>query len=133
MNRRYVDQPVAIISGVPAFLMVRMIEREVRQGAMEGYPQVIVEQFREQLDALRKAADNRDALTDQSAAAPGAKPHAPSVGDEPHLTTSEAADVLGVGPERVRQLAKAGAIGHKHAGRWLFTRDELAAHRDHAA
>jgi excisionase family DNA binding protein len=41
------------------------------------------------------------------------------------ITTTEAAEMLGVSEERVRQLCQAGEIGRKFADRWLLTREEV--------
>ncbi len=43
-----------------------------------------------------------------------------------HLTTDEAAHRLGLSPARVQELARAGEIGRKIDGRWVFTAHEIA-------
>ncbi len=41
------------------------------------------------------------------------------------LTTTQAAEYLGLSGARIRQLAGAGRIGRKHGFMWLFSREEL--------
>ena len=43
------------------------------------------------------------------------------------LDVKQAAEVLGVTPARVRQLAGEGRIGQKVGARWVFTRENLEA------
>jgi len=47
-----------------------------------------------------------------------------------YLTTAQVARLLGVTPRRVRQLAVSRNVGHKHADRWAFSAEDVAAMRD---
>lgn len=52
-----------------------------------------------------------------------------TVTDQP-LTTDDAARILGVTAERVRQLCTMGYIGTKVGVQWLFSREELLRFRE---
>jgi hypothetical protein len=47
-----------------------------------------------------------------------------AISSEP-ITTTDAADILGVSEERVRQLCQGGFIGRKFGNQWLLTADEV--------
>ena len=42
-----------------------------------------------------------------------------------YVTTTEAAEVLGVSSIRVRQFCQEGRLGRKIGDRWIISRDEL--------
>jgi len=45
------------------------------------------------------------------------------------LTVNDAAEVLGVSPERVGQICRQGRLGQKVGERWVIPRDELEQFR----
>jgi excisionase family DNA binding protein len=46
-----------------------------------------------------------------------------------YLNAVQAADYLGVGRQRIYQLADAGKIGRRIAGYWVFSKSELDAYK----
>ncbi len=49
--------------------------------------------------------------------------------NQDYLNAVQAADYLGVGRQRIYQLADAGKIGRRIAGYWVFTKPELDAYK----
>ncbi len=45
------------------------------------------------------------------------------------MSVEEAANILGITPERVRKLCQQGRFGTKFSGVWLITREEIAEYQ----
>ncbi len=49
--------------------------------------------------------------------------------EKKYLNAVQAADYTGLSRQRIYQLAEEGLIGHKVAGYWVFTPDELDTYK----
>jgi excisionase family DNA binding protein len=119
---------VAPVAGFAAWALTPTLTRELPRllDRLAGAdPRVRVELVAT-VDAVRQAGEQWArwrAAADGSAAVPQPEPLAPSPA---WLTTELAADVLGVSPNRVRQLCRSGALAaHRAGGRWLVDEDAV--------
>jgi excisionase family DNA binding protein len=76
-------------------------------------------------EASASASDSGSPIQENASAAVRSKSH------DGLLSTSAAANILGVCDRRVRMLAAAGELpGHRDGGRWLFEPEAVAAARE---
>lgn len=109
--------------------LVEVIATGLKAGALAGYPTSTVDEVCAAWRLLRgRAAGASPAFGTESATRQAAARRASSR-HEQWMGTSEAADVLGITPQRVGQLATERDIGRKVGGRWVLTADEIEALR----
>lgn len=124
----------AFITGVCAAVLSKVIDPagplgdQVRAYVANACSPAAAAEVARGLDAIHRAGDAWAefvaASVDQSAQAPEIQ-NTRGSGHDPddELTPDQAAGLLGIGPERVRQLLHSGALpGRKRGGRWLTTR-----------
>jgi len=99
-------------------LVAWLDESPTADGRLTTVLQSLATQLRPTLPKTAKAATPRAPTTTKATTPPKAR--------RSHLTTDEAARRLGLSPARVQELARAGEIGRKIDGRWVFTEREIA-------
>ncbi len=86
-------------------------------------------------DKLRRATATASRTARNSPTCAGGQPIPPDSGDYAVIGTADAARILGISPNGVRDLARRGVLrgSERAAGRWLHQASAVIARSEHAA
>lgn len=122
----------AHVAGGSAYVLAAILDGANVPGRLGGLPTELRAATLQTLDDIRGAA----AIWDQERKEGRSVDNFPGAGEDPthplesFLTTAQAADILGIGDRRVRQLADTGTLAGRKLGRqWQLDPESVQARR----
>ena len=127
----FLDGGAAVVHGRAAIGVAWLLQRAVERGETASLPDAVRAETLAAIQAVDLASRawvrrQPSAVSTSEFGTSAARPAADPASSTHEITTAEAAEMLGVGERRARDLAASG-LGRRAGGRWMLNRARVVA------
>lgn len=125
----YVETGAAIVHGRAATGVAWLLRRAIERGDLNAIPEAVRAETLaaiQAVDLASRAWARRTSVSTSEFGSSAARQASTPSSSSHEITTAEAAELLGVGERRARDLAASG-LGRRAGGRWLLDRAAVEA------